>query len=77
MKYIVFDYIGSGRLYLVNVSDAKEMERIKGYQKSYPGNVRQIGVLETDVQLASPWWNIGKKPANRLAWVKSRNADNL
>ena len=77
MKYIVFDYIGSGRLYLADVNDAKEMERIREYQKDYPGNIRKIGVLETDVQLASPWWNIGKKPAGRLEWVRSRNADNL
>jgi hypothetical protein len=77
MKYIVFDYIGSGRLYLADVNDALEMQRIREYQKDYPGNIRQIGVLETDVQLASPWWNIGRKPASRLAWIKSRNADNL
>ena len=77
MKYIVFDYIGSGRLYLADVNDAEEMERLREYQKSYPGNIRQIGMLETDVQLASPWWNIGKKPTSRLAWVRSRNADNL
>ena len=73
----MFDYIGTGSLYLVNETDKVELELIKEYQKDYPGNIRQTGVLETDVQLASPWWNIGKRPVSRLAWVRSRNADNL
>ena len=77
MKYIVYDYIGSGRLYLADVNDTAEMQRIREYQKDYPDKIRQIGVLETDIQMASPWWNIGKKTASRLPWIKSRNADNL
>ena len=77
MRYIVFDYVGSGSLYLVNEKDDVEMQRVKEYQKDYPGKLRKTGVLETDIQLASPWWNVSRKPAGSLAWVRSRNADNL
>lgn len=77
MRYKVFDYIGKGRLYLVAENDTADMQRVMEYQKDYPDRIRQIGIFETDIQLASPWWNIGKKPAGKLVWLRSRNADNL
>ena len=79
MKYIVFEYVGKGALYLVPESDKAELNLIEEYLKDYPGSAEKIGVFESHLHLASHWWNVGKrpsglKPVNR---IKSRNADNL
>ncbi|MBR5873152.1 MAG: hypothetical protein IKY90_00280 [Oscillospiraceae bacterium] len=82
MKYIVFEYVGKGALYLVPESDKAELNLIEEYMKDYPGSAEQIGVLESSLQMGSHWWNVGKRPEmlKRKSWLeklRSRNADNL
>lgn len=79
MKYIVFDYIGKGALYLVPENDKVELALVNEYMQDYPGRVEQIGVLETSLQMASHWWDIGKRPEKLrpVRNIRSRNADNL
>lgn len=79
MRYIVFDYIGKGALYLVPENDKVELALVNEYMQDYPGRVEQIGVLETSLQMASHWWNIGKRLEKERAInrLRSRNADNL
>lgn len=82
MKYIVFEYVGKGALYLVPESDKAELSLMEEYASDYPGSVEQIGVLESSLQMGSHWWNVGKRPEmlkrkSRLEKLRSRNADNL
>lgn len=82
MKYIVYEYIGKGALYLVPESDKAELSLMEEYASDYPGSVEQIGVLESSLQMGSHWWNVGKRPEmlkrkSRLEKLRSRNADNL
>ena len=82
MKYIVFEYVGKGALYLVPESDKAELLLMEEYASDYPGSVEQIGVLESSLQMGSHWWNVGKRPErlkrkSRLEKLRSRNADNL
>ena len=82
MKYIGFEYVVKGALYLVPESDKAELSQMEEYASDYPGSVEQIGVLESSLQMGSHWWNVGKRPEmlkrkSRLEKLRSRNADNL
>ena len=79
MKYIVFEYVGKGALYLVPENDKQELQLLEEYQKDYPGNAQQIGVLESNLEMGSHWWNIGRRPEKQrpVNRIRNRNADYL
>lgn len=79
MKYIVFEYIGQGAMYLVPENDKQELALIEEYQKDYPGRVEQIAVMDSQLEFGCMWWNAGKRPekVRPVSRVRSRNADYL
>lgn len=79
MKYMVFDYIGKGALYLVPENDKAELQLVEEYMLDYPGNVEKIGVMETTSEFGCMWWTAGKRPEKRrpISSIRSRNADYL
>lgn len=76
MKYKVFEYIGTGTLYLVPEDDTQELDRVRQAMHEYPGKMELVGVYESDLPLAYQWWNITRKPVN-LSKTRRRNADFL
>lgn len=75
-KYKVFEYIGTGTLYLVPEADTQELNRIRQRMHEFPGRMEQVGIYESDLPLAYQWWNVSKKPVS-LPKARHRNADFL
>ena len=79
MKYIVFDYIVKGAIYLVPENDKQELQLMEEYMQDYPGRAEKIGTMEITGEFGCMWWNVGKRPEKQrpLSRIRSRNADLL
>lgn len=77
MKYMVYDYIGTGTLYLVPECDKQELAVIREMQADYPGRLELVGVFESSMPVAFQWWNVCKKPVEKMSKIRQRNADYL
>lgn len=78
MKYIVYEYVGKGALYLVPENDAAEIETARELAREQPERFKKAGIIEMDLWHGASWWNkgrtAGEKPVTRIS---RRNADYL
>lgn len=80
-KYIVFDFVGTGTLYLVPETEQHELDVIYQQMQEEPGRMAQIGTFESSLPVAYQWWRVSTRPVEdnrpRIAGIKRRNADYL
>lgn len=79
MRYIVFEYIGQGAMYLVPENNKEELALLREYQKDFPGRVEQIAVMDSQLEFGCMWWQTGKRPekVRPVSRIRSRNANFL